>query len=263
MLDGSVVSLPEVPPEPAALVAEAVRLVDEVTRGKKVLRVYGAAAIYHHCPGQVELFRRFGRKPGDIDLAAYQQGSSKIADMISPLGYDEDLTVSAFGGGRLVFNRRVDGMHCDVFLGKLEMSHVLSFDGRLELDYPTAPLADLLLAKLQIFKLNEKDVVDTVALLREHRFGGGNKEAIDSDYVSNLCAKDWGLWRTVTGNMQKVGALLTGYTALSDEDKSDVSKKLDELAKAIESAPKNLAWKLRARVGDSRKWYTEVEDLYR
>lgn len=250
-------------PDSSELVGEAVRLVDEVKRGGRVLRVYGAAAIFHHCPGQAELFRTMGRRPGDIDLAAYQKDSSKIADLIGELGYEEDLTVSAFGGGRLVFRRRMDGLHCDVFIGRLEMSHILSFDGRLELDYPTAPLADLLLSKLQIFKLNEKDVVDTVVLLREHQVGGPGKETIDAGYISSLCSKDWGLWRTVTRNLQKVGALLPGYGAFVDADRSDVSRKLEELQEAIESAPKNLSWKLRARVGESRKWYNDVEDLYR
>jgi hypothetical protein len=250
-------------PDASQLVGEAVRLVDVVRERGKVLRIYGAAAIFYHCPAQADLFRKMGRRPGDIDLAAYQKDSSKIAEIISGLGYEEDLTVSAFGGGRLVFKRAADGLHCDIFVGKLEMSHVLSFDKRLELDYPTVPLADLLLSKLQIFKLNEKDVVDTAILLREHQLGRVEKETIDVGYVSDVCSKDWGLWRTVTGNLQKVAALIKGYTALTDVDKSEVSGKIDELGAALESAPKTLAWKLRARVGESRKWYNEVEDLYR
>jgi hypothetical protein len=249
--------------DPSQLVGEAVRLVDAVRDRGKVLRIYGAAAIFYHCPGQAELFSRMERRPGDIDLAAYQRDSAKIADVISGLGYREDFTVSAFGGGRLVFRRASDGLHCDIFIGKLEMSHVLSFDKRLELDYPTATLADLLLSKLQIFKLNEKDVVDTIALLREHRLGGNEKETIDAGYVSDLCSRDWGLWRTVTGNLQKITALVGSYSILSDEEKADVARKITGLEKAIDSASKALAWKLRARVGESRKWYTEVEDLYR
>jgi hypothetical protein len=255
--------LSQVRPNPSELVGEAVRIVDAVKDRGKVLRIHGAAAIFYHCPGQTELFRSMGRRPGDIDLAAYQKDSSKIADLISGLGYQEDLTVSAFGGGRLVFNRSSDGLHCDVFVGKLEMSHILRFDGRLELDYPTAPLADLLLSKLQIFKLNEKDVIDTIALLREHHVGARERETIDAGYVSDLCSKDWGLWRTVTGNLEKVAAMAGGYASLSEGDKSDVSAKTEDLQRAIESANKTLAWKLRARVGESRKWYNEVEDLYR
>jgi len=249
--------------DPSQLVDEAVRLVEVCKRGGRVPRIYGATVILYHCPQQAGLFGLLKRRPGDIDLAAYQKDTSKIADTIARLGYEEDRTLTAFGGGRLIFNRIADGLHCDVFLGKLEMSHTLSFDGRLELDFPTAPLADLFLSKMQIFKLNEKDVIDTIILLREHRVGGTADETIDAGYVSNLCSKDWGLWRTVTGNLQKVGALLPSYDALSEADRSDVSSKLGDVAMAIESAQKTLAWKLRARVGESRKWYNEVEDVYR
>ena len=238
-------------------------MVDAVNKEKRILRMYGAAAIYYHCPNNVGLFSLMGRRPGDMDFAAYQKDSSKIAQIVERQGYDEDLTVTAFGGGRLVFNRRTDGMHCDIFLGKLEMSHVLSFDGRLELDYPTAPLADLLLSKLQIFKLNEKDAVDTIVLLREHQLGKGGKETIDLDYVSGLCSKYWGLWRTLTGNIQKVVALLPGYKTLPEADRVDVAAKLEQLSRALDLSPKSVSWKLRARVGDSRKWYNDVEDLYR
>jgi hypothetical protein len=249
--------------DPSQMVDEAVRLVDACKRDGRVLRVYGATAIVYHCPQQGGMFALLKRRPGDIDLAAYQKDTSKIADAIASLGYEEDRTLTAFGGGRLIFKRISDGLHCDVFLGKLEMSHTLSFDGRLELDYPTAPLADLFLSKMQIFKLNEKDVIDTIILLREHKVGRAEDETIDAGYISGLCSRDWGLWRTVTGNIQKVGALLPSYGVLSEADRLDVSRKLDDVAKAIDTSQKALAWKLRARVGESRKWYNEVEDVYR
>jgi hypothetical protein len=256
--------LPDLPPSGAlAVVAEAFRIVEAAKEKRITLRMFGAAAIFQHCPKYSHLFRALGRIPGDIDLASYDKYSSKVAEFIQGLGYAEDMTVTAFGSGRLIFSRASDGLHCDVFLGKLQMSHIISFEHRLELDYPTVPLADLFLSKMQISKLNEKDVVDTIVLLREHPLGSTDDETINSEYVVKLCAKDWGLWRTVTGNFQKVGSLLPGYSALSDEDRSDVSRKLEELGKAIDATPKNLSWKLRARVGDSKKWYNDVEDLYR
>lgn len=227
------------------------------------LRIFGAAAIYQHCPKYAHLFGAMGRRVGDIDLASYDKHSAAIARLMGGLGYDEDLTMTAFGGGRLIFRRKADGLHCDVFLGKLEMSHTITFEKRLELDYPTVPLADLFLAKMQIFKLNEKDVIDTIVLLREHGVGKGATEQLDADYVFNLCSKDWGLWRTVTGNLRTVSAFLSGSAPLTEPDRHDVSSKVSELLSGLDSVPKALAWRLRARVGESRKWYNEVEDLYR
>ncbi len=249
--------------ESPILVSEALRIVESGTEKKVPLRIFGAAGIVQHCPKYGYLFEELGRKLGDIDLASYDRYSSKVAQLIAGLGYEEDATVTAFGGGRLIFRRKSDGIHCDVFLGKLQMSHTISFEGRLEMDYPTVPLADLFLGKMQIYKLNEKDVIDTIVLLREHQVGPGEGENIDSGYISQLCAKDWGLWRTVTGNLDKVSGLLLGYGPLVDADRTDVAAKIVKLREAVESAPKNLSWRLRARVGDSRKWYNEVEDLYR
>lgn len=242
---------------------EALRIVESGAEKEIPLRIFGAAGIVQHCPRFSYLFAELGRKLGDIDLASYDRFSSKIAQLIAGLGYEEDMTMTAFGGGRLIFKRKSDGIHCDVFLGKLQMSHTISFERRLEVDYPTIPLADLFLAKMQIYKLNEKDVIDTVVLLREHEVAPGDGESINSKYVSELCAKDWGLWRTVTGNLDKVSALLPNYGKLSDADRADVAAKVAQFLEVIESAPKTLSWRLRARVGESRKWYNEVEDLYR
>ena len=250
-------------PEPSITVGEATRIVENARSAGIPLRMFGAAAIFYHCPTYSRLFEGFGRRPGDIDLASYEKHSSKIADLIEGLGYEEDTTVTAFGSGRLIFRRKSDGLHCDVFLGKLQMSHTISFERRLEVDYPTVPLADLLLSKMQIFKLNEKDAVDTVVLLREHPLGASDNETINTEYITQLCAKDWGLWRTLTDNLRKVSSLVQGYPSLEDADRKDVSGKVDALLATLDTVPKSFAWKMRARVGDSRKWYNEVDDLYR
>ncbi|MDA4121092.1 MAG: hypothetical protein OK404_01640 [Thaumarchaeota archaeon] len=256
--------MPDIPPPGApAVVGEALRIVETAKEKRITLRMFGAAAIFQHCPKYGHLFQAMGRIPGDIDLASYDKYSSKVAEVIQGLGYEEDMTVTAFGSGRLIFSRTSDGLHCDVFLGKLEMSHVISFDHRLELDYPTVSLADLFLSKMQIFKLNEKDAVDTIVLLREHPMGPSDNETINSGYVIHLCSKDWGLWRTVNDNLKKVSALLPNYSALDKGDKDDVESKIASLLASLESVPKSLSWKVRARVGDSRKWYNEVDDVYR
>ncbi len=250
-------------PDPARLVAEAVRIVSLAKERDVPLRILGATAIRQHCPNFGYLQDSLGRKIGDIDLASYSKQSSRIAELMQSLGYEEDVTVAAFGGGRLIFRDRNDRSHLDVFLDKLNMSHVISFGNRLQVDYPTLPLADLFLGKMQIFKLNEKDIIDTMMLVREHRVGLSDNETINSSYICELLSKDWGLWRTIIMNIGKVASFLPVYTTLSDPDRSDIKAKLDALLQEIESCPKSVSWKLRARVGEKRKWYNEVEELYR
>lgn len=62
------------------------------------------------------------------------------------------------------FYDKQNGFSIDIFLDRLEMCHDIDFKGRLELDYPTIPLAEMLLEKLQIVQINEKDVKDVIIL---------------------------------------------------------------------------------------------------
>jgi hypothetical protein len=49
--------------------------------------------------------------------------------------------------------------------------------------------------------------------------------------------------------------------AFNDEDKKDVANKIDTILKRVEEEPKTRNWKLRARIGAKRKWYTDVDAL--
>jgi len=152
-------------------------------------------------------------------------------------------------------------MHVDVFYEKLDFCHVIPWNGRLEVDSLTIPLAELLLEKMQIVKINEKDVIDTIMLLLEHPFGDGDDEMVNMRRVAGLCAGDWGLWRTLTMNLDKVRQLAQAYPQLSDSEKAHLAAQVDQAMARIESEPKPLAWRLRARVGDRVKWYKDVEEV--
>ena len=82
-------------------------------------------------------------------------------------------------------------MKVDVFFDRLDMNHIIDFKNRLELDFPTISLADLLLEKMQIVQINEKDIKDTIILLREHPVEDPDKETINANYVASLLAEDW------------------------------------------------------------------------
>jgi hypothetical protein len=168
----------------------------------------------------------------------------------------------ATGRHRQIFNDKEGNKAIDVFLGKLEMCHVIDYANRLELDSPTVPLADLLLQKLQIVQTNEKDIQDTTILLREHDLGSSDNEMINSDYVAKLLSNEWGFYYTVTQNLPKIKEFMNKYP-LTDEDKKVVSERIDKLSSTIESAPKTFQWKLRAKVGPAKKWYNFVEEVER
>lgn len=182
--------------------------------------------------------------------------------MLSGLGYREDTGIYVESeGSRLVFTHVDTALHLDVFLDKLEFSHTISWNGRLEVDDETIPLAELLLEKMQIVEINEKDIIDTTMLLLEHSLGDGDGEEVNIAHIARLTAKDWGLWRTVTMNLGKVGDIAGRYDELSERDKERLRRQVTEALDRIEAEPKSRRWRLRARVGDRIKWYRDVGEM--
>jgi hypothetical protein len=116
---------------------------------------------------------------------------------------------------------------------------------------------------MQIVEINLKDFKDTIVLLLEHDLGrpGSNSEkTIDTDYIVNLMASDWGFYYTFTTNLNRVKEHVDQFDALASPDKDVIRSRIDELINLIEASPKSLKWKLRARVGTKKLWYQEVSE---
>ena len=197
-----------------------------------------------------------------FDLAAYGRQSKQIQDLLTSLGYKEYREVFISSEGiRAIFDKPEAGLHVDVFYEKLDFCHTIYWKDRLEVDSPTIPLAELLLEKMQIVKINEKDVIDTIMLLLEHPLGDSDQETINIQRIAKLCAEDWGLWRTTTMNLDKVQKLAQGYEQLTRELKAKLESQVKVAFVHLDDEPKPLAWKLRARLGDRVKWYKDVDEV--
>lgn len=243
------------------LIDEALRIVEEAKGDGIVLRLLGAIAFRIHCPEFSYLYDTFKREITDIDLVGYKRQKTGIFDLIQNLGYyvkKHEMLLYA-SQNRFFFHSKDNAWHVDVFLDELSMCHKIDFKGRLEIDFPTVSLADLLLEKMQIVQINEKDVKDTIILLREHQVGNQNDETINAEYISDILSKDWGFYYTVTSNLKKIKNFLTRYSSLETVDRQDVKRKIDELLKKAKEKEKSLGWKMRAKIGTRKKWYNEVE----
>jgi hypothetical protein len=228
-----------------------------------LLRVIGSLAFQMHCGKFGYLQQAMGRAYTDIDFAAYSKQSKQIQELMTSLGYKENREVFIVSeGDRAIFDKPEAGLHVDVFYEKLDFCHVIHWEGRLEVDAPTIPLAELLLEKMQIVQINEKDVIDTIMLLLEHPLGEVDQETINVQRVAMLCGNDWGLWRTTTMNLEKVRALAHHYEQLEAEQKEKIEAQVKIAVARLEQEPKSLAWRLRARVGDRVKWYKDVDDVH-
>src|SRR4030065_1536404 len=150
-------------------------IVDEGNNRGILLRLLGSVAFSIHCPMYSKFQEKAQRNFTDLDFAAYISHSRPIRNILEAKGFIEDReTAFAYARSRLIYAHPNTGLHIDVFIDKLDFCHQIPWAGRLEVDNPTIPLAELFLEKMQIVHLNEKDVVDTIMLIREHSIGDGD-----------------------------------------------------------------------------------------
>jgi hypothetical protein len=51
------------------------------------------------------------------------------------------------------------------------------------------------------------------------------------------------------------------YEQLGDDETRRVGEQVDLALERIEREPKSMGWKMRAKIGDRKKWYREVGEL--
>ena len=196
--------------------------------------------------------------PSAMPLPLNPKSPDATRKRAAPKGRDEEFNMF-HGAERFLFHGK-DGLRIDVFFDILTMSHKLDLRGRLELDYPTISLTDLLMTKLQIVELNEKDVKDMICLLNDHDLADSDQpEKINSKYVADLCSKDWGVCKTFTMNLNRI---LTNLEKLGSDEKmrARVAEQCRIMLDQIEKVPKSTKWKMRAKVGEKKRWYQLPED---
>ena len=94
-----------------------------------------------------------------------------MVKLMESLGYENDLQTMAMTGKtrQIYFGGKVPMI--DIFFDKLDYCHEVNYDGRLELDPWSVSLADILLQKLQIWEINDKDLKDIEYLFTVADFG--------------------------------------------------------------------------------------------
>lgn len=241
------------------MITEALRLVELGEAQGVPLRVIGGVAVALHTKG--ELHPALRRSYRDIDLVTRRKGDREALRLLVAAGYESNERFNGMAGvhNRLVVYDTANGRQLDVFVGEFRMCHVISFE-RLAVDRPTVPLAELLLTKLQIVQMNEKDLKDIVAILLEHPVGESDDETVNARRVAELCAGDWGLWRTSRGSIEFAREGLDRL-ALDASERQLVHERLDALWERVEREPKSMRFKARARVGDRTRWYEEPDEI--
>jgi hypothetical protein len=246
----------------AKYVGKGLEIVDAARKKGIELRLLGAVAVKVQSPKLRKFHEeKMERHATDLDFIAYSKDRNRIKKLFEELNYSPIKTVIPMES-RDLFTES-GGVKVDVFYDRLSMCHEIDFTRRLEVDYPAISIADIILEKVQIVKINEKDVKDLIILFAEHPLGSTDNHTINSLYISKLLAKDWGFYYTVTMNLKLVkDQFLEKWKDPSVQEYLDnVKPRIEELLKQIESEPKSMGWKMRQSIGTKKKWYKDVEEV--
>ena len=240
---------------------EAQRIIEAAEAAGLTLRLLGGLAICHHSPSASQ--HPLNRAYPDLDFALGERRGDRAASLLTELGYAAHRAFNLLNGDRrMLFSDTAQERQIDVFVGGFRMCHTIPLLDRLPLEPITIPLAELLLTKLQIVELNEKDVRDVAALLLDHPLGGGDAEMINLSRTAKICAEDWGLWKTVGLSLDRAEQHVLSFP-LEPQASATIRERMQELRRALDEAPKSLRWKLRARVGERVLWYELPEEVRR
>ena len=237
-------------------IEESHRIAEAAKKKKVGVKLLGGAGVHAHSPSAHKAPLK--RKYGDLDYAISKKDRKAAMELFKELGYEANERFNLMNGDRrLYFYDAEHGRQVDVFIDVFRMSHEIDLRGRLDHEHRAVRPSDLLVSKLQIYEVNRKDLIDIAALMLDHAIETGDAEdAIEAAYIARLAAGDWGFYRTLQVNVERLRAMLEEL----EIDRELVRARLDELWAVIESAPKPLKWRLRAQVGDRVRWYELPEE---
>jgi hypothetical protein len=241
---------------------EAVRLASAISSSGLRVKLMGGLAVW--LLSQTIRSGPYARAFGDVDVVAASRDRKAVGAFLERIGYIPDRLFNALHGAqRLVYTSAHGRWSLDVIFDELNMSHRIDLRDRLNGSEPTLDPADLLMTKLQVWQVNEKDLGDAACLLADHRLAvaasARDETVIDLARLRDLVGSDWGLCHTAQGNLARVAELWNrrpvGHVPF------EVGRQVEMLLGEIDAAPKSIPWRARARVGERVRWYETPEDV--
>ncbi len=239
-------------------VAEGRRIAEAAADRDLPLRVLGGVAVAILCPSS--RLPPLKREYADIDFATIGSAKDGVVELMETLGYASDREFNVLHGHRrLYFWDEINQRQVDVFVDEANLCHRIDFRRRIEAVPLTVSLADLTVLKLQVIETNEKDYLDICAIFADHDLSDDDS-GINSAYIANLTASNWGLWRTLGLVAERSEQFALELPEFSSKD--SVAARLRRLRMELDAIPKTRGWKLRARVGDRKRWYELPEEIH-
>lgn len=246
-------SLALLPPD--ALEA-AIQIIDAAEHKNVRLRLFGGLAFKMLCPSSKD--PRYLRENKDIDLMGRRENSKQISRVMETLGYKPRELFNRLNlGQRLIYYDMENRRRVDLFLDEFVMCHKFNFKESILAGTYTLPITQLLMTKLQVVEKTEKEYKDLVVAFRD--FDVSNSSGtIRGDEIADLCSKDWGVYTTF---MKSLEALAVAAQDLDAGEGDLVVARVQRLMEMMRAAPKNLGWRMRARIGERTRWYELPDDV--
>jgi len=233
---------------PPAII-EALAVCDAVRVAGGEVRLFGGVAAAIVGRPWFDSHPAFARRTRDIDLVGRKEHLKIVRDVLVDRGFREAPQVRVQTEGERAYFSRSD-ITIDFAGDELIFCQRLDVRDRLHLAYPTLPVTDLLLEKLQIVEPAEHNLADLLALI-----GSVGPATIDNAYVWRVLGARWGYWYSAKRFIERAKE----FARRNAEESSIVT--LNTLGQIIGSTPRTLRWRVRAAFGTTLPWYAPVEPL--
>jgi hypothetical protein len=214
--------------------------------------------LHKHSPVPNALRRQYQ----DIDLVVKRSDRKQLQSLLEAAGYQSFERFNAIHGQhRLLYFDADNERKLDVFVETFKMCHMLPLGEVLPLEGSLLSPADLLLTKLQVYEINEKDLLDCLALLLDHDVQEDSDEAVDSTRIMDIVGRDWGWHTTLSDNLVKMAELAESIDGLTPDERNRLAERIAAIQWILDEAPKSLRWKLREVIGRRVPWYDLPEEI--
>jgi predicted regulator of Ras-like GTPase activity (Roadblock/LC7/MglB family) len=196
-----------------------------------------------------------------LDFLALSDQANLVSRVFDRVGYQANQRFNSMNATRFLnFNETARQISVIVFLNSYDMYHRIDLSNVLAQNESIMTETGLALMRLQDVEITVQGLDELCALFLEHELSTGDeKEKIDAAQITRLCADDWGWYRTVTLNLDRLQAFAP--RELSPSEETRVVDRIRRLKQSIESAPKSFRWQTRARLGDGVRWYETPQVL--
>jgi len=223
------------------------------------LALCGGLAIWYMCNSYPQ-YSNSRADCSDIDFAALSEDKGNLKTIMESNGwFEHELTATTPSSNRAIYIRKEDDLHCDVFFDEAIFNHKISFRKYILSESNILPISILLLQKLQIVELSEKDLVDLLGMF--HSALTPTEFKFDETIIVEFLSKDWGFYQTTMENLEKLRRYTISIEKLKNVDCDGIIDQIDALQDIILNSEKTTGWKLRSMIGNFFPHYKLVEQV--